>query len=166
MQSEKQSWYARQRERCHWGSVHSASFWLSLQASSGATTLTVLWRTAAASLSLSWCSMDNPWLSQQATTGQGVPRGIALCQSQQECPRAVWKRDRGLPIDNCETGSGCRRISTSSNKKRSEDRPSVGGQGREAIANSGAYQETTVPKDCSLCYISTAPSPDTGFCLS
>lgn len=57
-------------------------------------------------------------------------------------------------------------MSTSSNKARSENRPGVGGQGREAIANSGAYQETTVPKYCWLCYISTAPSPDTGFCLS
>lgn len=31
------------------------------------------------------------------------------------------------------------------------------GQGREAIANSGAYQGTTAPEDCWLCYISTAP---------
>lgn len=114
----------------------------------------------------SWCSTGNPWLSQQATTGQGVLRGIALCHSQQECLKSVRKWDRGLPTENCETGSGCRRMSTSRNKARSEDRPSVGGQGREAIASSGAYQETTVPKDCWLCYVSIDPSPDTGFCLS
>lgn len=89
----------------------------------------------------SWCSMANPWFLQQTTTGQAVPGGIALCQSQQECLRAGWKPDRGLPTENCKTGSGCRRMSRSSNKARSVDRPSVCGQGREEIANSGAYPD-------------------------
>lgn len=107
-------------------------------------------------------SMGNPWLSHQATTGQGMLRGTALCQSQQECLRAGWKHSRGLPTENSKTGSGRRRMSRSSNKARSEDRPGVCGQCWEE--NSGACQETTLPKECWLRYISTAPSP--GLVLS
>lgn len=114
---------------------------------------------------LFWCSMGNPWLWQQTTTGQGVLGGIVR-SGPAECLRAGWKRDRDLPTEDCKTGSGCRRTSRPSNKARPEDTPGVCGRDREAIANSGACQETTVPKECCLCCMSTAPRLDSEFCLS